>query len=496
MASEHFDVLIVGAGLSGIDAAWHLSQHCPNKRYAILEGRQDLGGTWDLFRYPGIRSDSDMFTLGYNFKPWQGKKAVADGADIKAYINETAVENGIREKIRFNHWVSKADWSSEDACWTVEASTGKNRKKVRLTCNFLMMCSGYYRYDQGYTPEFKGRDQFRGQVIHPQHWPQDLDYQGKKVVVIGSGATAMTLIPAMARDAAHVTMLQRSPTYVISMPDRDAVADLLRKYLPAGLAYSLTRIKNVSLSMLMYELSRRQPELVKTLLRAQLKRMLPDDFDIDTHFRPHYNPWDQRLCLVPNADLFRAIRRGDASVVTDHIDCFTDKGIRLKSGEELDADIIVTATGLDLVNLGGAGLTVDGRKVKVNEHYSYKAMMLDEVPNMISVIGYTNASWTLKADLTCEYAARLLNYMDKHGYDYAMPHHKVSEPEDEPLLDLSSGYVQRALDKFPKQGAKAPWRVYQNYVLDLLKMRYTPVSDDAMEFYRAGDAAQTRQLAS
>ena len=496
MAIEHFDVLIVGAGLSGIDAAWHLNQHCPGKRYAILEGRADLGGTWDLFRYPGIRSDSDMFTLGYNFKPWEGKKAVADGADIKAYINETAVENGIREKIRFNHWVHSAEWSSEDACWTVQASTGAGRKKVRFTCNFLMMCSGYYRYDQGYTPAFPGRENFRGQVIHPQHWPEDLDYAGKRVVVIGSGATAMTLIPAMAREAGHVTMLQRSPTYVISMPDRDALADLLRKYLPSGLAYGLTRIKNVSLSMFMYELSRRQPELVKKVLRAQLKRLLPRDFDIDTHFRPHYNPWDQRLCLVPNADLFKAIRHGDASVVTDHIDAFTENGIRLASGKELDADIIVTATGLDLVNLGGAKLSVDGEPVKVNEHYSYKAMMLDDVPNMISVIGYTNASWTLKADLTCEYATRLLNYMDSHGYDFAMPHHNVDEPEDEPLLDLSSGYVQRALDKFPKQGAKAPWRVYQNYVLDLLKMRYSPVSDSAMQFYRAGELASPRRLAS
>lgn len=496
MASNHFDVVIVGAGLSGIGAAYHLQQNCPGKTYTILEGRDAIGGTWDLFRYPGIRSDSDMYTLGYNFKPWEGEKAIADGHTIRDYIEETAEENAIRDNIRFKRMVKKAEWDSDTATWTVTTTIGKSNRKELFTCNFLMMCSGYYRYDKGYTPEFKGVDDFAGELIHPQHWPEDLDYSGKKIVVIGSGATAMTLIPSLAKKADKVTMLQRSPTYVLSMPDKDVVANLLRKYLPAGLAYTLTRIKNVSLAMFMYELSRRRPELVKKVLRAQLKQMLGNSIDIDKHFRPSYNPWDQRLCLVPNADLFKAIKAGKADVATDHIDCFVKNGIKLKSGEVLEADIIVTATGLDLVALGGAQMYVDGDKVNVGDHYSYKGMMLDGVPNAVSVIGYTNASWTLKADLTSEYTCRLLNHMDAHGYDICMANHDVNEPVTDPLLDLSSGYVQRALDKFPKQGAKAPWRVYQNYAMDLLKMRFSPVKDEHMLFYRVGEMKSQARLAS
>jgi cation diffusion facilitator CzcD-associated flavoprotein CzcO len=427
-----------------------------------------------------------MFTLGYNFKPWEGEKAVADGESIWNYIHETAEENGILEQIRYNHWVTRADWSSEDACWTIEAKR-KNGRKTRFTCNFLLMCSGYYRYEHGYTPDFPGRERFQGTVIHPQHWPEDFDYTGKRIVVIGSGATSMTLIPSLTDRAEHVTMLQRSPTYVVAMPDRDSIADALRKYLPKRLAYFLTRMKNVSLAMLMYEVSRRRPKLVRKLIRAQLKSWLGDRIDIDTHFRPSYNPWDQRLCLVPNGDLFKSLRKGTASVVTDHIETFTENGILLQSGQELEADVIVTATGLDVVILGDAQFTVDGEPMDPAEHYSYKGMMLNDVPNMVQVIGYTNASWTLKADLTAEYSCRLLNYMDEQGYDICMAHKEAEDENAGPLLDLNAGYVLRALDKLPKQGEKTPWRVYQNYAVDLVKMRFSPVNDRAMQFYRAGE---------
>jgi monooxygenase len=489
--TEHFDVLIVGAGISGVSAAYHLQRDCPSKTYAILEGRSDMGGTWDLFKYPGIRSDSDMYTLGFSFRPWEGEKAIADGHTIKEYIQDTAAEYGIDRHIRFNHRVVKADWSSEDALWTLEVKTGP-RKKVKLTSNFVIMCSGYYRYEEGYTPEFPGRENFKGQVIHPQLWPENLDYAGKKVVVIGSGATAVTLIPSMAKDAGHVTMLQRSPSYVLALPEKDAMANAMRKFLPSKLAYSITRAKNVGLSMFMYELSRRRPELVKKLLRAQLKQWLGDSVDIDTHFKPSYTPWDQRLCMVPNGDLFRSLKKGTSSIVTDHIDHFTENGIKLKSGDELEADIIITATGLEVRMFGGTDIRVDGKKVKPNEHFSYKGMMLDDVPNAVNVVGYTNASWTLKADLTCEYTCRLINHMDKHGYDYCQPHKQEAEDEEDPLLDLNSGYVLRALDRLPKQGQKAPWRVYQNYVFDLLKMRFAPVDDDAMEFHHAQEAEKAR----
>lgn len=496
MANTHFDVLIVGAGISGIGAAYHLQTHCPDKRYAILEGRDNMGGTWDLFRYPGIRSDSDMYTLGFSFRPWRQGKAIADGPSILDYLKNTATENGIDQQIRYNHWVTHYDWSSEDATWTVTAKDQKTGRPVKLTCNFLLNCSGYYRYDQGYMPDFPGIKQFKGQVIHPQHWPEDLDYTGKRVVVIGSGATAVTLVPSMADKARQVTMLQRSPTYILSLPDVDLIARWLNRILPAKAAYQITRWKNVSMQTLFYQACRRYPKLMRRVLRQHLKSQLGKDFDIDTHFNPSYNPWDQRLCLVPNGDLFRALRKGAADIVTDHIDTFTENGIRLKSGQELDADIVISATGLNLVTLGGAELHVDGQLIQPNETMGYKGMMLSNVPNLAMVVGYTNASWTLKADLTSEYVCRLLQYMDQQGYDKVTP--VVSgDVEEEPFLDLDSGYVLRALEHLPKQGDRKPWKLYQNYLLDLINLRYGKVDDDALVFSLAGQAVgQPEQLAN
>ncbi|QCF27089.1 flavin-containing monooxygenase [Hydrocarboniclastica marina] len=483
MSSTHFDVLIVGAGLSGIGSAYHLQTHCPDKTFAILEGRETLGGTWDLFRYPGIRSDSDMYTLGFAFEPWQERKSIADGSSILHYLKETAQNYGIDKKIRFQHWVNRYSWSSDDATWTVEAKNKETGETVKYTSSFLINCSGYYRYDQGYTPEFRGVEKFKGQVIHPQHWPEDLDYENKRVVVIGSGATAVTLIPSMADKAEHVTMLQRSPTYILAQPDVDAVAHALNRFLPAKLAYQMTRWKKVAEQTFFYQFCRRFPNLARKILRARLRKSLGPNFDIDTHFNPSYKPWDQRLCLVPNGDLFRALRKGDASVETDHIDTFTEKGIRLKSGKELEADIVVTATGLNLVALGGAELVVDGKQLKLGDTMSFKGMMLSGVPNFAMIVGYTNASWTLKSDLTGEHITRLLQYMDKHGYDYCAPQ-APGNVQTEGFLDLNSNYVLRALDQLPKQGDRAPWKLYQNYALDLVNLRYGAVTDDALKFYR------------
>ncbi|HXG27935.1 MAG TPA: NAD(P)/FAD-dependent oxidoreductase [Nevskiales bacterium] len=486
MSVEHVDVLIVGAGLSGIGAACHLKMKCPGKRFAILEAREASGGTWDLFRYPGIRSDSDMYTLGYSFRPWKEAKAIADGPAILNYLRQTARDYGVDQAIRYQHRVLRASWSSREARWTVEAERGPAREIVRLTCNFLYLCSGYYRYDAGYTPDFPGVDRFGGRFIHPQHWPEDLDYRGKRVVVIGSGATAVTLVPAMAEQAAHVTMLQRTPTYIITLPAQDAIANFLRRILPARAAYALTRWKNVCLAMLVFVLSRRAPNLVKKLIRAGLRQQLGPKFDIDRHFKPPYNPWDQRLCLVPDADLFKALRSGKASVVTDHIESFTEKGIRLKSGQELAADIIVSATGLSLVALGGLQFSVDGQPVELPKTMGYKGMMLSGIPNMAFAVGYTNASWTLKADLTAEYVCRLLNYMDRHGYRQCTPRNTDPSVRPEPFIDFSSGYVLRAIDSFPKQGSRAPWRLYQNYFLDIFLLRFGSLRDDALEFARVG----------
>ncbi len=482
MSVEHFDVLIVGAGLSGIGAAVHLRRKCRNKTYAVLEARDSIGGTWDLFRYPGIRSDSDMYTLGYSFRPWKEAKAIADGPDILRYVKQTAKDYGLEPNIRFRHRVVRATWSSEDAQWTVEAERGDSREIARFTCNFLFMCSGYYNYAEGYTPEFAGTERFQGRIVHPQKWSEDVDYAGKRVVVIGSGATAVTLVPAMAEKAAHVTMLQRSPTYILSLPAQDAIANFLRRLLPAKLAYAMVRWKNVMLAMLIFYLSRRRPRLVKGMIRAGVQKELGPGFDIDTHFRPKYNPWDQRLCLVPDADLFKSMREGRASVVTDQIETFTEKGLKLKSGKELEADLVVTATGLNLLALGGMQIVVDGKAIELPKTMGYKGMMLSGVPNLAIALGYTNASWTLKCDLTCEYMCRLLNYMERRGYQQCTPRNRDPSITAEPFIDFSSGYVQRSIHLFPKQGSRAPWRLYQNYALDIMTLRFGKLDDGAMEF--------------
>ncbi|KQW72059.1 FAD-containing monooxygenase EthA [Phenylobacterium sp. Root77] len=494
VGSEHFDVLIVGAGLSGIGAGYHLQSNSPGKTYAILEGRQASGGTWDLFRYPGIRSDSDMYTLGYAFKPWREAKAIADGPSILKYVRDTAAENGIDRHIRYGHQVKSASWSSADARWTVEALVGPNKDAVRLTCNFLFMCTGYYDYAEGYTPPFAGTDQFQGQIVHPQKWPEDLDYSGKKVVVIGSGATAVTLVPEMAKTAAHVTMLQRSPTYVVSRPAEDAAANWLRAKLPAKLAYGITRWRNVLFGMLFFNLARKKPEKTKAQIIDMVRQHLGPDYDVATHFTPRYNPWDQRLCLVPDADLFDAIKDGSASVVTDQIDSFTSTGLKLKSGQELDADVVVTATGLKLQLLSGLQVSVDGQPVNMANTMSYKGMMYSGVPNLASAFGYTNASWTLKCDLTCEYVCRLLNHMDRTGQPICTPKPDPTVGEA-PWLDFSSGYVQRSIDQFPKQGTKKPWKLHQNYALDLVSLRFGAVDDGVMQFSRP-PARRSQDLAA
>jgi cation diffusion facilitator CzcD-associated flavoprotein CzcO len=485
MAADHFDVLIIGGGLSGIGAAYHLQTKCPSKTFVILEARDAIGGTWDLFRYPGIRSDSDMFTLGYSFKPWTDPKAIADGPRILNYVRETAAENGIDSKIRFRHRVKRASWSTPDARWTVEAERVASEGAVEtmtFTCTFLFCCAGYYKYEEGYTPEFRGAADFAGQIIHPQKWPEDLDYAGKRVVVIGSGATAVTLVPEMAKTAGHVTMLQRSPTYVVSRPAQDALANKLRRNLPAKIAYHLIRWRNVLWGMYFFQLSRRKPAEVKRLILGGVRMALGPDYDIATHFTPRYNPWDQRLCLVPDGDLFNSIRENRASVVTNEIDAFTRDGIRLKDGSELAADIIITATGLVLQVLGGMQVSVDGRDVDFANKLTYKGMMYADVPNLASAFGYTNASWTLKCDLTCEYVCRLINYMDRHNYRQCMPHNADTAIEALPSLDFSSGYVQRAVAKMPKQGSKRPWRLYQNYALDIVTLRFGKVDDGVMQY--------------
>jgi monooxygenase len=483
-ATDHFDVLIVGAGLSGIGAAWHLQAKCKGRSYAILEARKSSGGTWDLFRYPGIRSDSDMYTLGYSFRPWRDARAIADGPSILAYIREVARDFEIDRHIRYQHRVVTATWSTADARWTVEVERGPEREKFRLTCGFLWMCSGYYDYAAGHTPDFPGAGRFKGRIVHPQKWTDDVDYKGRKVVVIGSGATAVTLVPAMAEEAAHVTMLQRSPTYVVARPAEDAIANRLRRLLPVGIAYWLTRWKNVLLGMYFYRLCKRNPGRAKALILKGVRYCLGPDYDIATHFTPRYNPWDQRLCLVPDADLFRAIRRKQVSVVTDEIDTITETGILLKSGAELPADLIVTATGLALQLLGGMTLAVDGKAIDPADTVSYKGMMYSDVPNFAVVSGYTNASWTLKADLVSEYVCRLLNHMQKNGLRQCTP--RLDDPAMErlPWVDFSSGYIQRAMDRFPKQGTRRPWRLDQNYALDLLSLRYGSVTDRAMVFSR------------
>lgn len=479
--TEHLDVLIVGAGLSGIGAGYHLQKRCPDQSYAILEGRDCSGGTWDLFRYPGIRSDSDMYTLGYSFRPWREAKAIADGPAILKYVRDTARDHGIDKKVRFKHRVRKAVWSSAEARWTVEAEQASGQV-ARFTCNFLFMCSGYYSYEAGYTPGFAGAERFKGRIVHPQKWTEDIDYAGKRVVVIGSGATAVTLVPEMAKTAAQVTMLQRSPTYIVALPEQDAIANWLRRHLPAKIAYSITRWKNVLLGMLFYSLCRRAPERMKQRIIQLVKNELGNSHDVDRHFTPRYKPWDQRLCLVPNGDLFQSLKEGKASIVTDQIETFTEQGLKLRSGAELAADLVVTATGLNLQMLGNLQLEVDGKPVKLAKTMSYKGMMYSDVPNLAAAFGYTNASWTLKCDLTCEYVCRLLNHMDQHGYRQCTPRNSDPSVTEAPWIDFTPGYVQRARGQFPKQGSKAPWRLYQNYALDLMNLKFASLEDGVMDF--------------
>ena len=484
MAAEYFDVVIVGAGLSGIGAAWHLQDKCPDRRYVIIEERKSMGGTWDLFRYPGIRSDSDMYTLGYNFKPWKEGKAIADGPSILAYIRETATEAGIDRNIRYRHTLTSANWSSEDAAWTIEVRNEAD-ETVEMRCGFLFMCAGYYNYEQGYLPEFKGYDRFGGEIIHPQHWPEDLDYRGKKVVVIGSGATAVTLIPEMAKEAGHVVMLQRSPTYMASLPDTDWLARLLQWLLPEKTAYAVIRWKNIWFQRWIYWQSRKTPKTLRKKLLKMAQKDLGKGVDFERHFVPSYDPWDQRLCLVPNGDFFHAVREGRASIATDTIVEFTENGIRLESGEHLDADIIVTATGLDLRVLGDVAISVDGEPVDIAKTFSYKSMMFSDVPNLVSTFGYINASWTLKADLTAEYCCRLLNHMADTGARQCTPRlqqHERNMAGEDWIEGFSSGYIQRKLHLLPKQGAESPWRNTQNYSLDRKTIGEGPIEDGFLLF--------------
>jgi len=486
-SAEHLDVLIVGAGLSGIGAACHLQTECPGKRYAILEARETSGGTWDLFRYPGIRSDSDMFTLGYRFQPWTEPRAIADGPSILRYIRETARDHGVERRIRYSRRVVRAAWSSADARWTVDVEHVDTGERERLTCSFLYGCTGYYRYDEGYTPQFAGAERFEGEIVHPQHWPEGLDYAGKRVVVIGSGATAVTLIPAMAEQgAAHVTMLQRSPSYVFALPERDPLAELIRRALPPERAYPIVRWKNVLLASLMYQVSRRRPAFMRRLLTRGVARQLPEGYDVDTHFNPRYEPWDQRLCLVPDGDLFRTISEGKAAVVTDSIETFTERGIKLASGAELEADVIVTATGLNLLLFGGIELAVDERPVVFSDTVGYKGIMFSDVPNLALTLGYTNASWTLKADLAAEWICRLLNHMDAHGYDVVTPRRPDPSQPTHPFIDLRSGYVMRSIEQLPKQGDRMPWRLHQNYPRDVMLLKRGAIEDGMLRFSRAG----------
>jgi monooxygenase len=479
--TEHLDVVIVGAGISGVSAAWHLQDRCPTKSYAILEKRAAMGGTWDLFRYPGIRSDSDMYTLGFRFRPWTERQAIADGKPILDYVKGTASMYGIDKHIRLNQKVLDADWSSADRGWTVRIEN--NGVPDTITCSFLFLCSGYYNYDQGYSPSFAGAEDFTGPIIHPQHWPEDLDYADKNVVVIGSGATAVTLVPALANSGAkHVTMLQRSPTYIVSQPQRDKLADRLNRLLPEKAAYTAVRWKNVFQQMFLYQACRRFPQRMRKTLLGFVERQLPEGYEVEKHFGPRYSPWDERLCLVPNGDLFRTIRHGKADVVTDSIERFTPRGIRLASGTELPADIIITATGLNLQLFGGATATIDGHAVDLTKTMAYKGMMLSGIPNMAYTVGYTNASWTLKADLVSEYVCRLLNHMDDKGFDTVVVEHPGNAVEERPFMEFTPGYVLRSLDDLPKQGSRTPWRLNQNYLLDIPLIRRGKIDDEGLNF--------------
>jgi cation diffusion facilitator CzcD-associated flavoprotein CzcO len=476
-----FDVIIVGAGLSGIGAACRLTMESPREHFAIFEARDAIGGTWDLFRYPGIRSDSDMYTLGYPFAPWTGGVSIAEGGAIKRYIEDTAREYGVTPHIRFRHKIVSASWSTSKACWTLDVEVGDARERRSYTCRFLFLCTGYYAYDQAHRPSFPHEDEFGGRFVHPQWWPEDLDYAGKRIVVIGSGATAITLVPSLAKTAAHVTMLQRSPTYILSLPQRDKVADRLRRVLPESLAHRIVRGKNVTQAMGFYQFCRRFPERAKRLLQAQVKHYLPEGYPLAPDFTPRYQPWDERLCVVPNHDLYDALGSGKAEIVTDTVARFTATGLRTTSGRDLEADIVVTATGLSLLAGGGIMVEVDGVRRAVRECIVYKGLMLADVPNLAWCVGYVNASWTLRADLTARYVCRLLNYLRKHGYTVATPHAE-SIGELRPIIDLAAGYVQRARNELPQQGSRRPWYLRQNYLLDRLDMALGKLDDGELRF--------------
>lgn len=488
MSDHEVDVLIIGAGLSGIAAGYHLQKRSPDQSYAILESRDAIGGTWDLFRYPGIRSDSDMYTFSFAFKPWTDGKVFADGDDIRNYVQETAEENGIDKHIRFQRRAVSANWDSQKARWIVQVEHAGARETY--TCRFMVMCSGYYRYEQGHMPHFEGQEDFDGEIIHPQHWQKDHEYSGKKVVIIGSGATAVTLVPAMAEKAASVTMVQRSPTYIASRPSRDGFADFLRKILPGKIAYGITRSINILVNILVFQLAQKWPEFVKKGILKQTQEALGPDFDVETHFSPSYNPWSQRFCLAPDGDFFGALKDGSASIRTDHIERFTAKGVTLQSGEMLEADLIIPATGLEMLLLGGMVVSVDDKVQRSPEMFTYRGMMLSGIPNLAIAFGYTNASWTLKVDLTFERVCRTLNYMCKHDLDVCVPV-PPTDMEPRPMLDFSSGYVQRALSILPQQGSKPPWRTYQNYIQDMLAIRFGKLNDGHLQFSRRSDKAQS-----
>jgi monooxygenase len=483
---EHVDVLIVGAGISGIGAAYRLRERCPNKTFAIVEGRAAIGGTWDLFRFPGIRSDSDMFTLCYPFRPWAGSRMIVDGPSIRKYVEDTAREYGIDKIIRFNRRVVRATWSSSDARWTVEIDRTDTGESKRMTCAFLFTCTGYYRYDRAYTPDFPGRTRFAGEVVHPQFWNDAVEYEGKRVVVIGSGATAVTLVPALAEKAAHVTMLQRSPSYVLSFPRDDPLVGLLGRVLPPRAAYSIVQWRNVKIQTTLWNLSRRRPALMKRVLRKLSQHQLPAGYDVDTHFNPRYDPWDERMCVAANGDLFKAITGGRVSVVTDRIDTFTERGVALASGRELEAELIITATGLNLEPLGGIELSVDGHGVELPETLAYRGAMISGVPNLAFALGYINQSWTLGADLAAQQVCRLLNYMDQHGYQRCTPLRPQHLSGSVPFLELSSGYVRRGIHLFPKQEPGGPWYRPQNYHRDRRLVMRAPIAGPELEFARAG----------
>ncbi len=479
---EHFDIIIIGAGLSGIDAACHFKKYCPDKTFMILEGRDNIGGTWDLFKYPGIRSDSDMHTFSYSFKPWNYSKTISDANTIMDYLRETVEEYDIGKYIRFNQWVEAASWSSENNTWTIRWQDKKKGMERSATCNFLMFCTGYYDYDEGYTPEFEGLEKYKGRFIHPQKWTSDITYENKNVIVIGSGATAITLVPTLAEKTNHVYMIQRSPSYILSRPLYDRFAKIIHKILPDKIAHFLSRWKNILLSMYLYRVSRKNPKAVSNYIKGQIKKELGKDYDVDTHFSPKYNPWDERLCVVPDNDLFHSIKDGKCSIITDHIDAFTENGVQLKSGKKINADLIVSATGLKLKLVGGMKVFVDNQKIDPSELMTYKGIMLQNIPNAATIAGYTNASWTLKADLACSYVCRLINYMDKHKFKSCQPVLKNEEIKREPIIDFSSGYIQRSLDKLPKQGDEFPWKLHQNYLKDMLILKYKKINDDVLEF--------------